>query len=324
MKNSKRSFILIEVILGVTVIILASVMLRGRNKNDRHKVSVIVQNSDDNQWAAFKYGLRMAAADQDIEMFIVSTEGGLTLEEEEQLIEYEIDNGAEAIIIQPVPGADTESLLKKIEKKIPVMLVEDTAGGDGESSGLPITQPDNYALGKAMAMEILTDFAGNVNGKSLGIVSERADSPAAISRETGFRDGLDGMGVEICWSVADSFEKTGEASLEAQPKVDIVIALDDNSLSVAGKASAAHDLHGALVYGFGNSTEGIYYLDTGVAECLVVPDEFNVGYQSLTEIAGKMGHHFHTVEDQTVSHTVIRRGELFSRENQEIIFTMSQ
>ena len=31
----------------------------------------------------------------------------------------------------------------------------------------------------------------------------------------------------------------------------------------------------------GNSTEAVYYLDTGIAGCLVVPDEFNVGYQSL-------------------------------------------
>ena len=88
--------------------------------------------------------------------------------------------------------------------------------------------------------------------------------------------------------------------------------------------AAANDLHGALVYGIGNSTEAVYYLDTGIAGCLVVPDEFNVGYQSLTEAAEILTHYFYKMHDRTVSYTVLRRDTLFSKENQEIIFTMSQ
>ena len=61
MKNSKRLFILIEAVLAVMVMVLAFVMLRERNGKDLDKVSVIIQNSDDGQWSAFKYGLRMAA-----------------------------------------------------------------------------------------------------------------------------------------------------------------------------------------------------------------------------------------------------------------------
>ncbi len=106
--------------------------------------------------------------------------------------------------------------------------------------------------------------------------------------------------------------------------MDFVIALDDNSFTMAGEYAAANDLHGALVYGIGNSTEAVYYLDTGIAGCLVVPDEFNVGYQSLTEAAEILTHYFHKMHDRTVSYTVLRRDTLFSKENQEIIFTMSQ
>ena len=49
------------------VIVLAFVMLQEKNGRDLDKVSVIIQNSDDNQWSAFKYGLRMAAEDRKIE-----------------------------------------------------------------------------------------------------------------------------------------------------------------------------------------------------------------------------------------------------------------
>jgi len=70
--------------------------------------------------------------------------------------------------------------------------------------------------------------------------------------------------------------------------------------------------------------EAVYYLDTGIVGCLVVPDEFNVGYQSLKEAAESLTHYLHKMQDRMVSYNVIRRDNLFSRENQEIIFTMSQ
>ena len=150
----------------------------------------------------------------------------------------------------------------------------------------------------------------------MGIVTQNENSADAISRKNGFQDGLKGKGARISWSVSDS--------LENQSKADLVIALDDASLTMAGECSASNDLHGALVYGIGNSTDAVYYLDTGIAACLVVPDEFNTGYQCMTEVAEKLKHYFYKMESQTLSFTVMRREELFSPENQEILYTMSQ
>ena len=106
--------------------------------------------------------------------------------------------------------------------------------------------------------------------------------------------------------------------------MDIVIALDDGSLKTAGECGRANNLHGALVYGIGNSTESVYYLDIGIVRCLLVPDEFSVGYDSLTEMAENMGHWYCKMKDRTVSYHVIRREELFTKVNQDILFTMSQ
>lgn len=324
MKNSKRLFILIEAVLAVMVMVLAFVMLRERNGKDLDKVSVIIQNSDDGQWSAFKYGLRMAAEDLKLEMFVVSTGGPLTVEEEKNLIEREIENGADAVIVQPALGDDAEKMLLKMEKKVPVMLVEYTASKDKEASLLPTAEPDNYAMGTALAEELLKDYNGNLNGKTLGILQETDNTEAARNRREGFTDVLKDSGVKISWSVSGPFGEKEENFLEIQPRVDFVVALDDNSLITAGKDSAAKNLHGALVYGIGNSTEAVYYLDTGIAECLVVPDAFNVGYQSLTETAEGLKKYFYKMQDRTVSYTVIRRDTLFSKENQEVLFTMSQ
>lgn len=82
MKKDKKMFILIQAVLSLLVILLVVVMLREQSGKEQYQVSVIVENSDDNQWSAFKYGLKMAAEDRGAEMFMVSTGAVLTPEEE--------------------------------------------------------------------------------------------------------------------------------------------------------------------------------------------------------------------------------------------------
>lgn len=324
MKNDKKIFITIEVALAVMVLVLSLFMIQGKNGKDHSKISVILQNPDEHRWDAFKYGLKMAAADQKMEMFVISMAPQQSAEEVKNIMEREIANGADAVIIQPVPGDDMAKVLKKMQKRIPVIQVEDKVSEKKKNSWIPVVEPDNYAMGAALAEELLKDFNGKLDGKKIGIFSESEESEAVKERKQGFRDGVKGSGAEIVWSVSQAFTENREMALEKQSKVNIVAALDDNSLVTAGEAAAAKNLHGAVIYGIGNSTDAVYYLDTGFAECLVVPDEFNVGYQSLIEAAAFLNNLRPSGTKRTVSHTVIRRETLFSKENQEILFTMSQ
>ena len=324
MKSSKKVFILTEAILAVLVVIVSIAMLWGKNGEDRSRISVIIQDSDSSRWAAFKYGLRMAAQDREMEVFFVSTGKTLSAEEEYEAIRKEVDNGADAVIVQTIPENNTEELLKKIERRVPIMLVEYSAARDGDTSGIAVVKPDNYELGKVLAEELLNDYNGKIKGKTVGIVSEHEDSSAILDREKGLMSALEEKGAELRWNVSDVLPEEEEYILEMKAKVDFVIALDDYSLVLAGKAASANNLHGALVYGIGNSMEAVYCLDAGYIRCLVVPDDFNMGYQSLTEAVESLEHFFRKPQSITVSYTVMRRDTLFKKENQEILFTMSQ
>ena len=102
---------------------------------------------------------------------MVSTAGSLSVQEEENLIEREIANGASGIIVEPANGEKTEKMLKEVEKKVPVVLVESLASSDGTETKMPVTGADNYAMGKALAEELLKDCGGNIKGKKIGLVS---------------------------------------------------------------------------------------------------------------------------------------------------------
>ena len=311
MKKDKKMFIFIEAVLGTMVLFLAFLMLREKNVDKSYQISVIVENADDTQWSAFKYGLKMAAEDKGAEMVMVSTGASLSQEEEKKLIEEEIKNGADGVIVQPVSGEDTQQMLKEVGNKAEIMLVDDILSGIEK---FPVIQPDAYAIGKTLVEELLKDYGGNLEGKTLGILNGKEGLKSSAEKEKGFIEALQGTGAEIVWSDTQITEN--------MPDVDFVIALDDNSLRAAGEMAAANNLHGAIV--FGNSTQSVYYLDMGIAECLVIPDTFNVGYQSLTELVNKLEKAFYEYENQEISYTVMRKENMFSKENQEVIFTMSQ
>ncbi len=316
MNNSGKWFHVIEAVLAVMVILMAAAMLLEKNSKQYRKISVVIQDAEDTQWAAFRYGLKMAAQDQKVELVVASTADALTKEEQLNTIKREIELGADAVIVQPVPGDDLEQKLRHLEKKVPIMLVEYTTAKEREKSQLPSVEPDHSAMGEALAEELKKDYCGNLSGKKYGILM-KSDAPQAMnSRRQGVEKALQDTGIVCSWVV--------DSSVENKPKVDIVIALDNNSLIKAAEQAAANNLHGALVYGIGNSTQAAYYLDIGSVECLVVPDEFSVGYYSLTEAAERLRHFFRGMKSRVVAYTVIRREELFEERNQEILFTMCQ
>ncbi|MCI8796187.1 MAG: sugar ABC transporter substrate-binding protein [Dorea sp.] len=324
MKSSNKMFILTEAVLAVMVIITVFGMLWGKNGERQRRVSVIVKGSDDTRWAAFKYGLRMAAQDEGIALFIASMGEDLTAEEEIEAIEREIDNGADAVIVQPVSGGDTQKMLKKIEKRVPVILVEDTAAGGKKGVDISAVKPDDYAVGQTLAEELLKDYSGNIRGKTLGFVSKYGDSEAVQERKKGIVSVLEDTGVKAAWEVANFSRDEGDIVLEQKSKVDFVVALDDYSLVLAGKAAASNNLHGALVYGIGNSMEAVYCLDSDYAQCLIVPDDFDMGYQSMLEASKSFGHLIRRTESRTINYTIMRKKDLFTKENQKVLFTMGQ
>lgn len=320
MRNGKKIFFLTEAILGILVLCMAFLMIREKNGQQTVKVSVILQNAEDSQWAAFRYGLKMAAMDQNIDVFVAATEGALSAEEQYETMEQEIAYGADAVIVQP--AAHSGEYLKKARKKVPVILLEepepDVFQGDS------VVQADSFEMGETLARELLSDYEGNLSGKKIGILMDDSESEASMQRKEGLIDTLKDTGAEIVWCESADAVGDGKETLEQLPEVDCLLGTGDRALTTAGEAASGSELHGALVYGIGNSTEAVYYLDTGIVECLVVPDDFQTGYHSLSEAVRMVRNRFYRGEDHSISWKTLRREELFLEENQDLLFTMCQ
>ena len=77
------------------------------------------------------------------------------------------------MIVQPVLDKNDQEVLKKIEKRVPVMLVGYEAEKGETRYDLPVIKEDNYEMGQALAEEMLKDFEGNIeeqkNRTSFGV-----------------------------------------------------------------------------------------------------------------------------------------------------------
>ena len=323
MMNEKRGFVVTELVLAGVILILALNMILGKHEKELEKVVVVLQDAEDNQWAALKYGLKMAAEEYEVEFSVVDLEEGASAESQKSIIEGEVENGADALIIQPISVGDTKKMLKSIERKVPVMLIEEEVCGKSGSSLFPVAKADDQQMGKELAEEVMHDFEGNIGAKRIGILINEMDSAAIKKRAEGAKMVLERSGATIEEISIDDF-LWGEYTEDKGNGMDIIVALNDRNLTALGEYFADNQPQREMLYGVGHSTEAVYYLDKGIVEAVVVPDEFNVGFQSLSEVAKKLKSHFGKMKKRKISYTVIRKETLFTKENQEIILTMSQ
>lgn len=322
--KSVRKYILLELILGILVAAFIGVNFVQKREEEQPRVAVVLSDSGSSQWSSLKYGLEMAAEDQKVDVVFISTEVIESIEEEVKIIQFAVQRGADAVIVQPIPGLHAEQALKDLSPKVPVMLVESAAGYDRNQSYFATAEADAALMGEQLVGELIADCGGSIEGKTVGILSSDMTSDVTREKKSTVSRLLEQQKAEVKWKLTGNLNDAGLVILETQQPVDVVLALDDRSVVMAGKCSADERLHGARVYGIGNSMDAVYYLDNERIECLIVPDEFDVGYQSMSAMAAQLNKTGDGLQNITVGSTVLRREELFSDENQELLFTMSQ
>lgn len=163
-------------------------------------------------------------------------------------------------------------------------------------------------MGVELAQKLLADNNGTLSGKKIGIYCENTESDACKKRIDGIKDTLAESGCVVMWIVSGVSDTEEKINLQSQRKVDIVLAIDDASVVEAAKEASDNNLQGALVYGIGNSTEAIYYLDSGWTEALITPDEFAAGYKSVVGLVDMLrGSRKYSVEEKPVSYQLLTR-----------------
>ncbi len=322
MRRNKFYFGILILILLVVIVWASYSMLNVGKSEESYSVSVIVNDSNNDRWIALRQGLEQAAGDYNINLNYVSTGEIQSVEEQMALVNRELDNGAEGIIIQTIDSEEGCKQLEEISSRAAVVLLESDAVPEDLFT---LSSPDNYAMGMALVNAIKQDMGTGLSGKTVGIVCGDQNQLAMEQRLSGVQEGLAEEQVQVLWIVEEIAKQgSGSVVMSGMETPDIVIALENEGTERTVDYLATDAGWDCLLYGVGCSEKAVYYLDKGMIQTLVVPNEFNMGYLSMETIAEQLGYHLSEAEDSQVDYLVINRDNLYDEDNQKILFPIVQ
>ena len=274
-----------------------------RQEVRRQRIAVLTRREADVGTSVLFAGMEKAAEDSKLVLNYVMVPEEATLDEERELAAQEIADGAQALIIEPVSAAGSGSMAEALSQRAVVVLLGEQA--DTEAAGrYGSVSADNYAIGVALGKEILR--GAEARGGSVALLPASGVRGSVEQRRQGVQEALRGSGISL------QEEAEGAA---------IVAGLEDSALTEAlSYALTAKDR--PLVYGIGNSNRNLYGLDRGDIRSMIVINEFNMGYLAVAEAKKKLSSRLREMEQLRVGDTLVSRDNMYSAENQKLLFPL--
>ena len=323
MKNKRLFPALVLALVAMILAVIGFMLWESGNTANLRQIHVIIENSNDNRWVQFIEGMKQAAEDQEIILTIVPTGHMETLSEEEAIIERAIANGSDGVIIQLCSSIDAASMLEKLNSRTNIELVDENAY-EVMSNVVGVVSPDHKAIGETIANEAALFAEKPLEKCTIGVIRGSSALSSMEQRMDGFTEALESLGGKTTWVL----EQNGDAKdikekLAANETPDILVALDNAGMEAAGEYASTQE-NGIIVVGTGTSTKSIYYLDSGVVKSLVVPEDYMMGYQSVSDLADYIHRNRFLPLVRTIAHRTIHKDTLFAEENQEILFPVQR
>lgn len=311
--KKNRSLVIIIAALVAALLILLTMSNQTTSSNSSPQISVVVDDSNSGRWVRFRAGLEQAAKDYNVNLNYVTTTKSSDFEQEKTVIDKEIENGTNAVIIQLVDNVDSHQYIADASKKTTIALVETNLEDPDPNKSYSVTLDDNKGIGAALGQMII-DGSTDVAGTTVGIVT--GNSSAMKERLQALQTALNLRNVRIAWTVQTTAELLMK---QAASPASAIVTLDNDCLEEV--AAYYKDIQRvSKIYGVGCSDKTIYYLDSGRIDGMIVPNDYTMGYVSLSKVAMHLNNHLSKIDDTTVNFFKITKDNLYSTENQKLIF----
>lgn len=106
----------------------------------------------------------------------------------------------------------------------------------------------------------------------------------------------------------------------ADNQVDAVVSLENNDTEKAVDLLFNDDSISWRIYGEGCSEKLVYYLDKGLIQELIVPNEYYMGYQSMAMAAQNIRYYTDKTDQIEVEFFEVTKENLYDEETSWILF----
>jgi ribose transport system substrate-binding protein len=321
-RRRRKQIVMVLLLLVVLSFLLLLIDTLGHEKGKKiYNISLITTGKNSESLMIMKQGIDQSASEMNVNISFVTLSEDNNYVEQSELIAREIKNKADAIIISPV---DYEKMAEPIEnamKKIPVILIESTVNS---KYTLPSISCDNYELGVSLAEEMVKN--GKVDS-NIAIVKNNLECSSVKERYDGFMSVMQNTQNNcIFWDIKG--EKSAEYYTEARKMLewsnaDAVVTFNSDMLE--GFAQAKKDVSNfnkekssVEIYGVGSTSRIISFLEEKIINATAIQNEFNIGYLAVKTAIYKLDNK--NIDNSNISSTVINTKNMYSEENQKLLF----
>lgn len=320
-KKRKQISIILFILLVLSFLLLLNDTILSANDKKIYNISIIVRGKNSESLMIMKQGIDQAASEMNVNISFVTLSEENSYLEQTELIQREINNKADAIIIAPV---DYEKMIEPIEnamKKVPVILIESTVKSKNVRSSISC---DNYNLGVSLGEKMIQ--MGNINS-NIAIVKNNLECSSIKERYDGFMSIMNNTGNNCTfWEIPDGKEVTyyNEAKqLLKYNDVDAVVTFDPKILELVAEAkkdlsSINKEKTSIEIYGTGSTNKIISLLEDNVINATAMQNEFNIGYLGVKTAVSVINRKY--VNNEIIYSTVINTKDMYSEENQRLLF----
>ena len=321
MRVRKKQYLILAILISslfFLIILSKNFIYEGDNKV--YRISVIIRGKNSESWMITKEGIDQAALDMNVDISCITLSEENNLEEQENLIKREIDDGVDALIIAPVDSENMSDTIKSAKEKVPVVLIDSTIQGINQ---IPYVSCDNYLLGKSLADEVIR--SGNYR-KNIAIINSDTSYSSIRDRYRGFEEVIkESKNKYELWDISSDTIKGIEYSKKMikERNIDILVALEPSTLEILAQAKKElsleyEDVSDIEIYGVGSTSKIIALLEERVINSIIVQNEFNVGYLCLQAAVDLIkGEKINT---KNIDFSVISNINMYSDENQRLLF----
>lgn len=312
-------FCLLSIFILASLVLISDTIKTGK-KVEIYDISVIVRGKNSESWMIMREGMEQASSEMNVNFSFITLSEDNSVEEQKGLIDREINNGVDGIIVAPADYRSMKKYLEEASKKIPIVQIESKVESKMD---IPYISCDNYRLGKTLASEITTK---SKEKQRIIVVKNNIDCSSIYERYLGFIDEM--MKTENTvsfWQLSNNEEEAYEEAkrLMENNVMDVLVTFEPSILEVLGKSkkdisSERQEELKIAVHGAGSTNKIISYLEEGVINSTAMQNEFSVGYLGVKTLVDLLKGN--PVESSEIYSTIINGNNMYSKENQRLLF----
>lgn len=301
-------------ILFLFIIGFIGYMANGSDK-DSYRVSVLVEAKSQENWSVLRQGMEDAAKELNIEVNYITVNNTSKASECMDAIKREILNGSDGLIlnlpyinrlVRELDSMAVDTKIVMVESEIPV------------SKGFTYISPDNYQMGYDLGKVIMRK---KQEGEGIGIVVGSVRKTANVERKNGILDAIGEENISWIWEGSKDVDSEDIRQMMSNNNVDYIVGLDSSVTEEI--IDVVDENKPGSVFGIGNTEKMVYYLDKGVIDTLIAPNEYIMGYQSVKNMYHRLRFE-NQVEGADIDYLIVNKKNLYSEDCQKIMFPMVQ